>query len=146
MSTTVSEHTAGIEIDLLVCGGDVVTMNERREVLVGGAVAIAGDRIVGVGRTSELRRAHPRADVLDATDCVVTPGLVNAHQHLTGDPLARSSIPDLLEPGRSIFEWSVPLHGAHTPDDDELAATICAAESLRYGVTTVVEAGTVAYP
>jgi 5-methylthioadenosine/S-adenosylhomocysteine deaminase len=146
MSTTVSEHTAGIEIDLLVSGGDVVTMNDRREVLVGGAVAIARDRIVGVGRTSELRHAYPRADVLDATGCVVTPGLVNAHQHLTGDPLVRSCIPDLLAPGQSIFEWSVPLHAVHTGDDDELAATVTAVDSLRNGVTTIVEAGTVAHP
>jgi 5-methylthioadenosine/S-adenosylhomocysteine deaminase len=76
----------------------------------------------------------------------VTPGMINAHQHLTGDPLVRSCIPDLLPPGASIFEWSVPLHGAHTGDDDELSATMGAVESLRNGVTTVIEAGTVAHP
>ena len=145
MASTEGAHNSHA-VDLIVAGGDVVTMNPAREVLVGGSIAIAGGRIAAVGSTRKLRSTWPNAEVLDATDCVVTPGLVNAHQHLTGDPLARSSIPDLLEPGRSIFEWSVPLHGAHTPDDDELAATICAAESLRYGVTTVVEAGTVAYP
>ena len=84
--------------------------------------------------------------MIDATGCVVTPGMINAHQHLTGDPLVRSCIPDLLPPGASIFEWSVPLHGAHTPDDDELSAVLCALESVQNGVTTVVEAGTVAYP
>src|SRR2546430_466501 len=94
------------------------------------AAPSAASTSASVASTRKLRATWPEAEVLDATDCVVTPGLVNAHQHLTGDPLARSSIPDLLEPGRSIFEWSVPLHGAHTPDDDELAATICAAESL----------------
>ena len=52
--------------------------------------------------------------------------MINAHQHLTGDPLVRSCIPDLLPPGASIFEWSVPLHGAHTADDDELSATLSA--------------------
>ena len=145
MASTEGAHNSHA-VDLIVAGGDVVTMNPAREVLVGGSIAIAGGRIAAVGSTRKLRSTWPNAEVLDATDCVVTPGLVNAHQHLTGDPQARSSIPDLLEPGRSIFEWSVPLHGAHTPDDDELAATICAAESLRYGVTTVVEAGTVAYP
>ena len=41
---------------------------------------------------------------------------------------------------------SVPLHGAHTPDDDEVSATLAAVECLRYGTTTVVEAGTVANP
>jgi 5-methylthioadenosine/S-adenosylhomocysteine deaminase len=121
-------------------------MNPRREVLVGGTVAVAGERIVAIGSTRELRAAHPGATVLDATGCVVTPGFVNAHQHLTGDPIVRSCIPDLLAPGRSIFDWSVPLHGAHTSDDDHLAARITVADSLRLGVTTIVEAGTVAHP
>jgi 5-methylthioadenosine/S-adenosylhomocysteine deaminase len=77
---------------------------------------------------------------------VVTPGLVNAHQHITGDPLARSCTPDDLEPGRSIFEWSVPLHASHTGDDDELCAQLTSAESALNGVTTIVEAGTIAFP
>jgi 5-methylthioadenosine/S-adenosylhomocysteine deaminase len=128
-----------------VCG-DVVTMNPRREVLVGGAVAIAGDRIIDVGATTRLRAAWPGTREIDATDCVVVPGMVNAHQHLTGDPLSRSCIPDDLRPGQSIFEWSVPLHAAHTADDDELSATLAAVESARNGVTTLIEAGTVAHP
>jgi 5-methylthioadenosine/S-adenosylhomocysteine deaminase len=132
--------------DLLVTGGDVVTMNETREVLVGGAVAVSGDVIAAVGSTTELTQRYPDATVMDASGCVVTPGLINAHQHLTGDPLVRSCIPDLLPPGASIFEWSVPAHGAHTGDDDELSATITSVESLTNGVTTLVEAGTVAHP
>ena len=131
---------------LLISGGDVVTMNARREVLVGGAVAIASDRIVAVGSTSVLRAAHPGAAELDASGCIVTPGLVNAHQHHTGDPLVRSCIPDLLTSGESIFAWSVPLHAEHTGDDDELSATLTAAQSALCGVTTLVEAGTVANP
>ena len=131
---------------LLVSGGDVVTMNAAREVLVGGAVAVAGDVIAAVGSSTELSGRYPEAEVIDATGCVVTPGMVNAHQHLTGDPLIRSCIPDLLPPGASIFEWSVPAHGAHTGDDDELSAVLCSVENLANGVTTVVEAGTVANP
>ena len=134
------------EADLLITGGDVVTMNPRREVLLGGALAIAANRIAGVGATSRLRELHPGVRELDASSCVVIPGMVNAHQHLTGDPLARSCIPDDLPPGASIFQWSVPLHGAHTEDDDRLSATLSAIESVRLGVTTVVEAGTVAHP
>ena len=131
---------------LLITGGDVVTMNARREVLVNGAVAIAGDRIAAVGSTSALRAAHRGATEVNAVGCIVTPGLINAHQHLTGDPLVRSCIPDLLAPGESIFSWSVPLHAQHTPDDDELSAVLTAAQSARCGVTTLVEAGTVANP
>jgi 5-methylthioadenosine/S-adenosylhomocysteine deaminase len=130
----------------VVSGGDVVTMNGRREVLVGGAIAIIESVISDVGSSTDLLARYPEAEVLDASGCIVTPGLINAHQHLTGDPLVRSCIPDLLPPGASIFEWSVPAHGAHTPDDDELSAVITAVESLENGVTMVVEAGTVAHP
>jgi 5-methylthioadenosine/S-adenosylhomocysteine deaminase len=133
-------------MDLIIAGGDVVTMNGTRQVLVGGSIAISGDVIAGVGSTAELRAAHPEATVVDATDCVVTPGMINAHQHLTGDPLVRSCIPDLLAPGVSIFEWSVPIHAEHTAVDDELSATLSAIESAQNGVTTVIEAGTVAHP
>ncbi len=121
-------------------------MNDSRQVLLGGSVAIAGGLITSVGSTTELRAAHPDATVIDATDCVVTPGMINAHQHLTGDPLVRSCIPDLLAPGASIFQWSVPIHAEHSGDDDELSATLTAIECAQNGVTTVIEAGTVAHP
>lgn len=133
-------------MDLIIAGGDVVTMNSTRQVLLGGSVAVAGGVIAAVGSTSQLRSDHPDASVIDATDCVVTPGMINAHQHLTGDPLVRSCIPDLLAPGVSIFEWSVPIHGCHTADDDKLSASLSAIECAQNGVTTVVEAGTVAHP
>ncbi len=124
----------------------MVTMNARREVVVGGAVAIAGERILAVGSAGAMRRRFPGTPELDARGCVITPGMINAHQHCTGDPLARSCIPDDLRPGASIFDWAVPLHGAHSGDDDEISAVLTATESLRNGVTTLIEAGTVAHP
>lgn len=130
----------------IISGGDIVTMNEHREVLVGGSIVVDDDLIVAVGSTTELRARYPDAVLVDAKDCVVTPGMIDAHQHLTGDPLVRCCIPDLVAPGAAIFDWSVPLHGAHQPLDDEVAASLSAVEALLNGVTTVVEAGTVAHP
>ncbi len=134
-------------MDLLVVGiGAVVTMAPGRPVLTGAAIAVAGGRIAAVGPEAALRAAHPEAGVLHAGGGWVTPGLVDAHQHLTGDRLARASIPDDLAPGEAIFSWAVPLHGAHTGDDDELSASLALVEAVRNGVTTIVEAGTVAHP
>ncbi|GAA5058304.1 5-methylthioadenosine/S-adenosylhomocysteine deaminase [Thermocatellispora tengchongensis] len=132
--------------DLLITGGDVVTMNPHREVLVGGTVAVAGDRIAAVGGTRELRERWPGTPELDATDCVVTPGMINAHQHLTGDPLTRACIPDDIGSDEAIHQWAVPIHAAHGPDDEELSALLSSVENLRNGVTTIIEAGTVAHP
>ena len=130
----------------LIIRGTVVTMNPRREILGDGAVAIAGDRIVGVGPRDEIAARFADTPAVGRADDLVVPGYVNAHQHLTADRLVQSSIPDDLPPGESIFEWAVPTHAELTPDDDELTATLTLAESLTNGVTTTIEAGTVAHP
>ena len=132
--------------ELLVLGGTLVTQDAERRVLEAGGVAIAGGAIVAVAPAARLREAWPGCAVLDASGGVVTPGLVNAHQHLTCDPLLRSLIPDAIGAEAAIFGWAVPLHRAVTAEDDELAATLTALESLRYGTTTLIEAGTVAHP
>lgn len=131
---------------LLVVGGDVVTMDAERRVVTGASVAVAGGRIADIGTAERLRAAFPGAAELDARGCVVTPGLVNAHQHATADPLIRSMIPDDISSDDAIYRWIVPLHELVDGDDDELAATLLAVESVRTGVTTVLDPGTVAYP
>lgn len=132
--------------DVRIVRGTVVTMNADREVIADGAVAFAGDRIVAVGRRSEVLAAHPDAVVTGSADDLVVPGYVNAHQHLTGDRLIQSSIPDNLPPGDAIFSWVVPVHAEHRPEDDFLSASLTLIESLGNGITTTVEAGTVAHP
>jgi 5-methylthioadenosine/S-adenosylhomocysteine deaminase len=131
--------------DLLVTGGDLLTVDGERRIILDGAVAIAAGTIRAIGPTADIRAAFPGTRELDATGCVVTPGCVNTHQHTTGDPLARSCVPDDLPPGESIFSWAVPLNDAHTPDDDGLAATLTFVDSLLNGVTTVIEAGTIGH-
>ena len=115
---------------LIIADGDVVTMNRPRGARRRFGASSTGAASSPSGRRPRCSPTHPGAIVIDASGCVVTPGMINAHQHLTGDPLVRSCIPDLLAPGASIFEWSVPIHAAHTADDDELSATLSAVESV----------------
>ncbi|MDE0606347.1 MAG: amidohydrolase family protein [Acidimicrobiaceae bacterium] len=131
---------------MTIVRGTVVTMNPDREIIGDGAVVIAGETIVAVGSFDELRAAHPDESVSGRDGDLVLPGYVNGHQHLTGDRLVQSSIPDDLPSGEAIFSWVVPVHGEHGPDDDELSATLTLAESLSNGITTTFEAGTVAHP
>jgi len=107
---------------------------------------VANGVVAAIGDADDLRARFPAADVLDATACVVIPGLVNAHQHATADPLVRSMIPDDISSQEAIFRWIVPLHEQVNGDDDELAATITAADCLTRGVTTLLEPGTTAHP
>ncbi|MDG1368374.1 MAG: amidohydrolase family protein [Acidimicrobiales bacterium] len=126
--------------------GTVVAMDTERRILDNAAIAVDGSTIAAVGPFEELRHAHPGAPVSGRASDLVLPGYINGHQHLTGDRLIQSSIPDDLPPGEAIFSWVVPIHAVHTPDDDELSASLTLAESLTNGITTTFEAGTVAYP
>lgn len=108
-------------------------------------IAVEGGRILAVGTTREL--THLTADrTIGGPDDIAIPGLVNAHQHLTGDRLVRSMIPDDIDSQVAIFEWAVPVHAAHTGDDDEVSAMLSLLEALGNGITHTVEAGTVAHP
>src|SRR5690625_94197 len=65
---------------LFLEGAFVLTLDE---VGTGGVLSIAveGDRIVAIGRCSDLRRRHPTAERLDLSGHLIMPGLVNAHLH-----------------------------------------------------------------
>ena len=126
--------------------GDVVTMDAERTIVTGGAVALTGGVIAAVGKADDIRRQYPNSPERGSPGSLVTPGFVNAHQHLTADRLVASAIPDDLPPGAAIFEWIVPIHEHVTGDDDELSATLGLIEAAANGITTTIDAGTVAHP
>lgn len=132
--------------DLSIHGEVVVTMGADRDPIDDGAVVVRGDRIVAVTTRSDAIERFAAAATIGGPDTVVLPGLVNAHQHLTGDRLLRSTIPDDLPPGAALTGWALPAHAAHTGDDDELSATLSLVEAVANGITFTVEAGTVAHP
>jgi 5-methylthioadenosine/S-adenosylhomocysteine deaminase len=110
------------------------------------AVVARDGRIVDVLPHADALARYEPAETIGGPGTVVIPGLVNAHQHLTGDRLLRSTIPDDLPPGAALSAWALPAHAAHTADDDELSATLSLVEAVTNGITFTVEAGTVAHP
>ncbi|HYW45101.1 MAG TPA: amidohydrolase family protein [Bryobacteraceae bacterium] len=59
----------------------VITEDAQHRVIENGAVAIRGDRIVGVGRKTEIDARFQTARRLDRPDAILAPGLVNTHTH-----------------------------------------------------------------
>ncbi|MEY4088067.1 MAG: hypothetical protein RJB55_338, partial [Verrucomicrobiota bacterium] len=57
-------------VDLLIVRGHVLTMNERREVIRDGVVAIRGERIIAVGEAGLAARFKARR-TLDARGALV---------------------------------------------------------------------------
>jgi cytosine/adenosine deaminase-related metal-dependent hydrolase len=132
-------------VTTLITGGLLVTMDARRRILTDGAIAIRGDEIVAVGKTSELRDRYHARQVIDASRFVVTPGFVDAHIHITGDPLTRGYIPDDIDAGfeEKLTRWVIPRFVSQTPEEERLSAQLAAVQMLRSGTTCFLEAGTI---
>ena len=76
--------------DLIIKHVWIVTMDEERRIFRDGAIAVKGDRITGVGPSSDVLQKFRADTVIDGTDkFVITPGLVNGHVHVTGEPITR---------------------------------------------------------
>lgn len=139
------ERTLLEPVDTLIVDALIVTMNAEREVVEQGAIAIRDGRIVDIGNSTRMRARYDAAEVIDGRAFVVTPGLVNTHIHITGEPLTRGFVPDDTPFEENVFEWLVPIHVAYTEEDEKVSAQLAAAEMLLSGTTSFIEAGTVRF-
>jgi 5-methylthioadenosine/S-adenosylhomocysteine deaminase len=139
--------TSPIKADLLISGATIITMNAERQVIEDGALAIAGDRIVAVGKREALSRTVAAKETLDGRRFVVMPGFIDGHIHITGDPLTRGfarGAPDETW-SEKLNRWVIPIFRSQTAEDERLAAQCSALAMIRYGTTTFVEAGTIVH-
>jgi 5-methylthioadenosine/S-adenosylhomocysteine deaminase len=118
--------------DLLLAHGTVVTVDSQRRVLEDGAVAIQGQRIVAVGPTDDLARAHPAARVIDCRGKAVIPGLIDAHGH-GGHALLKTLGSDTPAVWMRV---ATPTYFHYTtPEFWRADGLLSALERLRFGVT-----------
>jgi 5-methylthioadenosine/S-adenosylhomocysteine deaminase len=123
--------------DLLVKGGTVLPVDGPGTVVPDGAVAVRDGVIVAVGPAAEVARSFEAAETLDATGCLVLPGLVNTHAHLAMN-LFRGEADDV-----SLEQFLERLLAAELAQLDASAVAVgveaALAECLRGGVTTALD-------
>jgi 5-methylthioadenosine/S-adenosylhomocysteine deaminase len=137
------EQPARVPVDTLVTHALVVTMNADRHVIQDGAIAIKDTRIAAVGKSDAVEGGVIASKVIDGRRFVVTPGLVNSHIHVTGEPLTRGFVPDNIPFDEAVWKWVSPLHFFYTEDDERISAQLAALEMLRTGTTCFLEGGTI---
>ena len=113
----------------------LVTMDDGRREIAGGALAFRDGVIEAVGTTADLARQIDDADeILNAAGCVVTPGLVNTHHHLF-QTLTRA-LPQAIN--ASLFDWLkalYPVWARYRPEDVFAATQLGLAELALSGCT-----------
>ena len=121
-------------VDLLVAGARcVATVDDQRREIDGGWVAVADGLITAVGTPRDPQ--PPARERLDAADCLVTPGLVNAHHHLFQN-LTRAFPPMTDKP---LFGWLQTLYPLWRAIDTEsvfVSTWVGLAELALSGCTT----------
>jgi 5-methylthioadenosine/S-adenosylhomocysteine deaminase len=77
----VSAQNAPREVDLVVTGGIVVTVDGNGRVIDSGAVAISGTDIAAVDTADVIARQFRGRETIDVSGQIVLPGLINTHTH-----------------------------------------------------------------
>ncbi|MDV7215005.1 amidohydrolase [Streptomyces prunicolor] len=126
-----------MSIDLLVHGGDVLTVDEAGTVVRDGAVAVHEGEIIAVGTTEGVTARFTAAESIDASGCLVVPGLINTHTHLAMT-LLRGRADDVTLQGflERVLKWEAELL---TPKNVAAAVRLAVAESVRAGVTSALD-------
>lgn len=132
---------AGRSERVLVRGDVVVTMDDDRRVVFDGAVAVEGNEIIAVGRSSEVSKGFKADEVISAPKSIVLPGLVCAHTHLYGVALRGASLKikppsDFAQILQRIW-W--PVDEKLGNEDAYATALAAGAELLLTGTTTFAD-------
>lgn len=127
-------------VDVLVTDSTILTMDGERRIIRDGAIAIAKDRIVDIGKTSEMLDKYNADNAISGRDKLVMPGLVNAHLHFFHH-MHKGLAPENLG-GMPWANWHNKHISPNLTADDEIGGGLAVLlETLKSGTTTVLEAG-----
>jgi cytosine/adenosine deaminase-related metal-dependent hydrolase len=111
-------------------------MDNQRRVIRNGAVLVQDDKIVQVGKVTDIKSPEVEFEI-DANGMIVLPGFVDTHVHLA-QALIRGCADDTsLVDWLQRFVW--PLQGNFDSEDGRVSAELCMLEMIKSGTTTFLE-------
>lgn len=126
------------QIDLLIEGDHLVTMEKSTDIIQKGAVAIHQGVIVAVGKAENIKKLYEPEILLRGENRIVMPGLINGHSH-AAMTLFRGIADDY-----PLFEWLnnyiFPAEVAFVDKEFvKLGTELACWEMIRGGTTTFVD-------
>ncbi len=116
----------------------VVTMDAQHRLIADGAVAIRGERIVGVGTRAEIDRQFQPAHRLDRPAALIMPGFINTHTHAAMSLLR--GIADDMKLQDWLQKFIFPAEAKNvTPDFVLWGTRLACLEMMLSGTTTFVD-------
>ncbi len=125
-----------MEVDIVILGGWVLTLDNAKTTYNPGFVAIKDHYIVDAGfSTAYCASKYNPKTIIDATNCLVMPGLINTHTH-AAMTLFRGYADDM--PLKEwLFDHIFPAEAKHVNESLVYQGTrLAIAEMLKNGITT----------
>ena len=117
----------------------LITMDPERRIFRDGAIAVENGLIADVGKTEVLKRDYEHPDIrIDARRKVVTPGLIDAHCHIT-EQMLRGLTDGVFAPSAVPRHWL--YESSLNSEEAFLASKACLIESIRCGTTHIMDPG-----
>jgi 5-methylthioadenosine/S-adenosylhomocysteine deaminase len=125
-----------VNVDILIVGGTIVTMNAEREVIENGAIAIKNGTIFMIGTPGFVVKQSRAKRVINAKGKVIIPGLINTHTHV---PMSLfRGIADDMDLQEWLTKFIFPAEAKNVDEAFVRAGT-------RLGLAEMIKGGTTTY-
>lgn len=138
-----ADTTVPTRADKLIRGAHIVTLDPENRVISDGAIAITGNRIDWIGTSAEAERIEA-GEIIDASDKIAMPGMIDAHFH-TGQQLLRGKLQAIARTRPlKLPVWKnylIPWESCLDPEDVHLSGLVAYSNMIQVGTTCFAEAG-----
>ena len=121
-------------MELLIKNATILTADDERPVIQKGYIGIDGGKIVYLSDVPPLTKVYREKD---ATDCIIMPGMINAHTHVSMSSMRGWADDYALQDW--LFHYIFPVEGRHTPDTIYVSAMLGMAEMIRCGTISITD-------
>lgn len=122
-----------LDVELIISGGVVVTVDDQRRIINNGAIVINAGKIIAVAPNTETLSKFRAKTTIDATGKIAIPGLIDTHAHAGHGLIKTMAMND---------DWEKVCGDVYTvgstPEFWYAEARLAALERLRFGITTGV--------
>ncbi len=123
---------------ILIHNGAIITLDDNGQIFEPGYLTVEGDRITAVEKgIPDQRLLDSASEIIDASDKIVMPGLVNAHTHLFQTFLRGLGDGKPLQQWLEAYIW--PFSSKMGAYEAQLAALIGLVENIHSGSTAVID-------
>lgn len=123
------------DVDLIICGGKALLMDEKNTCLENSAIAVHASTILDIGKKEDILQKYTAKKTINAEDALIMPGLINCHTHAA--MTCFRGIADDLELMDWLNNYIFPAEAQNV--DPQLAyqgSRLACAEMIKSGTTT----------